>query len=123
MPEQIKISRFFSLLDQQILLLENKLQLMEQIFEKFKINFFQKFSKSKKIILFKHFLVENKNKNKKNANHKVVTVSNKYGFIKQEEYFSQKKVIASKNKQNYYILENKYFGFNPSRINVGSFAY
>ena len=31
LSEQIKISRFFSLLDQQILLLENKLQLIEQI--------------------------------------------------------------------------------------------
>ena len=35
LPEQIKISRFFSLLDQQILLLENKLQLMEQKFNYF----------------------------------------------------------------------------------------
>ena len=111
------------MLDLQISLLENKLQLIESFFEIFKINFFKKFETNEKLILFNEFILANKNRNKSNLNYDVITVSNKYGFIKQEQYFSQKKLVASKNKQNYYILENKYFGFNPSRINVGSFGY
>jgi len=52
--------------------------------------------------------------------HEVWSVSNKYGFVKSEEYFDKK--IASKNTSNYRIIKPGYFAFNPSRINVGSIA-
>ena len=50
------------------------------------------------------------------------SISNKYGFVNQEEYFEDRK-IASNNLSNYYIVKNKNFAYNPSRINVGSLAY
>lgn len=67
-------------------------------------------------------LIKNKNKNKKLEHSLVQSVSNKYGFINQSEYFDNRNV-ASKNTSNYYVIEKGYFAYNPSRIDVGSLAY
>jgi len=61
-----------------------------------------------------------KNKNLKIKN--VESVSNRYGFIKQTEQFDDY-TVASNDLSNYYIISEKYFAYNPSRINVGSIAY
>ena len=58
-------------------------------------------------------------KNNDNCNN-VMSVSNKYGFIKQEEQFS--KQVASKDLRKYKIVSNGDIAYNPSRINVGSIA-
>ena len=78
---------------------------------------------NKNVIKFSEFIIKNKEKNKNNEYTEVVTVSNKYGFIKQSEYFNEKTIIASEDKTNYLIIRHKAFGFNPSRINVGSIGY
>ena len=59
LEEQEKISKFFSLLDQQILLLENKLQLIEQKFEYFLNYLFNKktFNGKKALTLLKEISV------------------------------------------------------------------
>ena len=121
--EQVKISTFLKLLDKQISLLENKLKLTETL-SKFNIaNFFKKTSKIYNFINFKKIVILNKNKNKSNHQYDVATISNKFGFIRQKEYFGDKTNVASENKKNYYIIDKKSFGFNPARINVGSFGY
>jgi len=61
-------------------------------------------------------------KNRKNEIDNVLTVSNSYGFIRQEDYFESGNRIASANTQNYTIVEKGYIAFNPRRINVGSIA-
>ncbi len=58
-------------------------------------------------------------KNKINCKN-VMSVSNKYGFIKQEEHFSKR--VASEDLRNYKIVTNDDIAYNPSRINVGSIA-
>jgi type I restriction enzyme M protein len=65
-------------------------------------------------------LIIEKKERAKNNSHIVWSVSNKYGFINSEDYFDKK--IASLNTSNYKIVKQKYFAFNPSRINVGSIA-
>ena len=121
--EREKISKFLNLLDKQISLLENKLKLTETL-SKFNIaNFFKKTSKIYNFINFKKIVILNKNKNKSNHQYDVATISNKFGFIRQKEYFGDKTNVASENKKNYYIIDKKSFGFNPARINVGSFGY
>ncbi|WP_113842407.1 restriction endonuclease subunit S [Enterococcus cecorum] len=52
----------------------------------------------------------------------VESVSNKYGFIRQTEQFDDY-TVASNDLSNYYIILEKFFAYNPSRINVGSIAY
>ncbi|MCH5316230.1 MAG: restriction endonuclease subunit S [Eubacterium sp.] len=50
----------------------------------------------------------------------VKSVSNKKGFIDQEEQFS--KIVASEDLTNYKIVKKNDIAYNPSRINVGSIA-
>ena len=52
----------------------------------------------------------------------IESVSNRYGFIRQTEQFEDY-TVASSDLSNYYIILEKYFAYNPSRINVGSIAY
>ncbi len=68
------------------------------------------------------FLIKNSTKNKKQKYSLVESVSNKFGFIKQDEYFQNRRV-ASNDTSNYYVVKKGYFAYNPSRIDVGSLAY
>lgn len=67
-------------------------------------------------------LIKNSIKNKKLKYILVQSVSNKYGFINQDEYFDDRRV-ASKDTSNYYVITKGCFAYNPSRIDVGSLAY
>ena len=60
-------------------------------------------------------------KNKDGAINQVESISNKAGFIPQSEQFEDRNV-ASKNLRNYYVIKKGVFGYNPSRLNVGSLA-
>jgi len=60
-------------------------------------------------------------RNKKHQNYEVLSVSNKQGFILQNEQFEDREV-ASEDKSNYKIVSIDDFAFNPARINVGSIA-
>ena len=60
-------------------------------------------------------------KNKDGTINYVESISNKAGFIPQSEQFEDRNV-ASKNLRNYYVIKKGVFGYNPSRLNVGSLA-
>ena len=49
---------------------------------------------------------------------KVLSVTNTYGIVEQEEVF--KKIIASEDLSNYKVIKKGDIAYNPSRINVGS---
>lgn len=130
--EQQKIADFLSLIDNKISLIEEKLEnlknykkgMMQKIFSqeiRFKDDNGEDYPEWGKRIL-KEIITKNKEKNKKNKYSNVQTISNKYGFINQNEYFENRQ-IASKNLKNYYIISKKTFAYNPSRIDVGSLAY
>ena len=67
-------------------------------------------------------LTKNSKKNKDLNVTNVESVSNKTGFTKQTEQFEDYSV-ASADLSNYYVITEKQFAYNPSRINVGSIAY
>jgi type I restriction enzyme S subunit len=67
-------------------------------------------------------LIKNSTKNKGQKYSLVQSVSNKFGFINQDELFEDRRV-ASKDTSNYYVIEKGHFAYNPSRIDVGSLAY
>lgn len=52
---------------------------------------------------------------------RVLSVSNKYGFINQDEQFEDREV-ASADTSNYKVVHKGDFAYNPARINVGSVA-
>ena len=67
-------------------------------------------------------LVKNSLKNKDLKYSQVQSVSNKLGFVNQENIFENRRV-ASLDTSNYYVIEKGVFAYNPSRIDVGSLAY
>ena len=52
---------------------------------------------------------------------RVLSVSNRYGFIDQDEQFEDREV-ASADTSNYKVVHKGDFAYNPARINVGSVA-
>ena len=132
LEEQQKIGDFFMLLDKRIEQQEEKIALLKD----YKKAMMQKIFSQK--IRFKD---ENGNdypdweekmlgemiyrSSKKNTDQKydrIQSISNKYGFVNQEDYFQDRRV-GSLNVSNYYVINKGCFAYNPSRIDVGSLAY
>jgi len=131
LEEQEKIASFLTSVDTKIeqltkkesLLQEYKKGVMQKIFNqeiRFKDEKRNDFSdwKTKKL---GEFLKQKSNKNKNKLIDLVLSVSNKKGFITQNEQFDGYEV-ASKDITGYKIVEKGDYAYNPSRINVGSIA-
>ena len=116
--EQLKVAKFLSLLDKKIELQSKKIEDLK-LFKLYTKN--QIFKDYDEIFKLKDILVKWNKKNKNNSVKYVESISNKYGFISQSDQFEDRNV-ASKNLNNYYIIEKGVFGYNPSRLNVGSLA-
>lgn len=71
-------------------------------------------------IRLKSVLREVKTRNKNNSIDRVLSVTNHSGFVLPEEQFSKR--VASDDVSNYKVVKNGEYGYNPSRLNVGSFA-
>ena len=118
LSEQQKIARFLSLIDERIAT-QNKI--------------IEDLKKLKSAIIDTHFngkitnrrlgdlIHEVSNRNKKNLDLPVLSVSNRQGFISQSEQF-ENRIIASDDTSNYKIVIKDDFAYNPARINVGSIA-
>ena len=116
--EQKKITRLLSIVDERI---ETQNKIIEDL------------KKLKSAIIDCHFngrkannrlgdlIHEVSNRNKRNTDLPVLSVSNRQGFIAQSEQF-ENRIIASDDTSNYKIVIKNDFAYNPARINVGSIA-
>ena len=132
LEEQQKIGDFFMLLDKRIeqqeqkiaLLKDYKKAMMQKIFSQ-KIRFKDENGndypdwEEKKL---GEIVYRNSKKNKDQKYTLIQSISNKYGFVNQEDYFEDRRV-GSLDVSNYYVINNGCFAYNPSRIDVGSLAY
>jgi type I restriction enzyme S subunit len=66
------------------------------------------------------FLINAGPRNKKLTYSRVLSVTNKKGFILPQEQFAR--VVASEDLSNYKVVFRGDFAYNPSRINVGSIS-
>jgi len=114
---QNKISKFIKNIDKRIQtqskIIEDYSSLKKSIID----NFFNELTNSS---LGEH-IIEITERNGYKNEYEVLSVSNKYGFIKQNEQFEDR-IIASENKSNYKVVRKNTFAYNPARINVGSIA-
>ena len=114
---QNKISKFIKNIDKRIQtqskIIEDYSSLKKSIID----NFFNELTNSS---LGEH-IIEITERNGYKNEYEVLSVSNKYGFIKQNEQFEDR-IIASENKSNYKVVRKNTFAYNPTRINVGSIA-
>lgn len=134
LPEQEAIGELFQTVDQLIQLQDQKLATLKEQKQTFLRKMFPAQGQKAPEIRLQGFdgeweekklgevLLKNNKKNKNLAVINVESVSNKFGFLKQTEQFEDYSV-ASSDLSNYYVVTEKQFAYNPSRINVGSIAY
>ena len=67
-----------------------------------------------------HFISEVSMRNRGNEIDRVLSVTNRNGFVLPEDQFERR--VASANVTNYKIVNQGQYAYNPSRINVGSIA-
>ena len=133
LPEQTSIGNFFRTLDTTIALHKRKLDGLRKLKKAYLQQMFPQAGENVPRLRFRGFtgdweqrklgevLIKNSEKNKEQTISNVESVSNKFGFVKQDEYFEERK-IASNDTSNYYVIRKGAFAYNPSRINVGSIA-
>ena len=123
--EQEKIAEILSTWDEAINLTINLIESKKQFKKALMQNLltakirFPEFQDEWKETKLGKFLKEKSDRNTKNID-LVLSVTNKFGFVTQVEYFD--KSVASDNMANYKIVKKGNFAYNPSRINVGSIA-
>ena len=116
--EQKKIAKLISLLDERIAtqnkIIEDLKKLESAIIE-------ASFSTNDIKVQLSNLLVQQSTRNRRGLDLKVLSVSNKHGFIAQSEQFEDRE-IASEDTSNYKVVSKGMFAYNPARINVGSIA-
>ena len=117
--EQTKIGRLLSLLDERIAT-QNKV--IEDL-KKLKSAIAERVYNCRTYQLYRigDVIEQVSKRNNSMSIDKVLSVSNKLGFINQSEQFEDR-IVASEDTSNYKIVYKDEFAYNPARINVGSIA-
>ncbi|WP_430224386.1 restriction endonuclease subunit S [Mycoplasmopsis bovis] len=132
--EQNKIGKIFYNLDSLITLHQRKLlslknlksRLLDRMFCDEKSQFpsirFKEFTNAWEQDTAKNLFIPYRVKNSSNMNLVSYSVTNKDGFVNQNEYFDDGGKAVFADKKNSLIVSINTFAYNPSRINVGSLA-
>ena len=119
--EQDKIARLLSLLDQRIKAQKKIIEDLKKLKDAITHSHFRNELSNSPIVYIGQYITQVSKRNKDSKIDRVLSVSNKYGFIDQDEQFEDREV-ASADTSNYKIVHKGDFAYNPARINVGSVA-
>ena len=117
--EQAKIAKLLYLIDKRIATQNKIIEDLKKL--KCAIIEIEYSHKTRSVSHLGDFIEQTSKRNKGNTIQKVLSVSNRQGFIQQSEQF-ENRTIASDDTSNYKIVERNCFAYNPARINVGSIA-
>ena len=106
---------FFKELDELIDLYEKVYKNVERVIQ----SYLEKMYSSNELIELEKYITKYSSKNKKNLKLDIYSITNDKGFVLQKEKFNDRQ-IASTDTNNYTIVEKNCFGYNPSRIDIGS---
>ncbi|MFV8477767.1 hypothetical protein [Mycoplasma sp. VS410B] len=84
---------------------------------------FNGFGKEWKTYYFNEIIYPSGEKNINNLPLKSYSVSNKYGFVNQEEQFKYGGIALAADKSRSTIVDCNTFAYNPARIDIGSIGY
>lgn len=116
--EQQKIVNIIRVVNEKLSVIKKKITALKK-YKKGLINLCFSFGQTSTI---SSFVTQLDLRNKSNEKLTVFSISNKKGFIPQEEQFEGNE-IASSDKSNYKVVKKGDFAYNPARINVGSIGF
>ena len=116
--EQEKIVQILSKFDTAIEKTEALIAAKRKRFEWLKTSSINKRGYRKTLV--SDLIFEISSRNRSNQSDRVLSVTNRDGFVLSEDQFERR--VASANLSNYKIVERRQYAYNPSRINVGSIA-
>ena len=121
LSEQRKISIFLSLLNQRIETQRKIIEDLKKLKDAITHFHFRNELMHSPMTYIGQYITQVSIRNKDTKIDRVLSVSNKYGFVDQDEQFEDR-VVASIDTSNYKVVQKGDFAYNPARINVGSVA-
>lgn len=118
LEEQAEILDVFAYWDRAIEATEDLITAKQQQFEWLTTRLINQ-SGGKKTLL-SDFVTEVSTRNRGGQIERVLSVTNRNGFVLPEDQFERR--VASADVSNYKVVERGQYAYNPSRINVGSIA-
>ena len=121
LSEQRKISIFLNLLNQRIETQKKIIEDLKKLKDAITHFHFRNELTHSPMTYIGQYITQVSRRNKDTKIDRVLSVSNKYGFVDQDEQFEDR-VVASIDTSNYKVVQKGDFAYNPARINVGSVA-
>lgn len=116
--EQKEIVAIITKWDRVIEVTENLTTAKKQQFEWLTTRLINQSGGKKKLLA--DFITEVSTRNRGSQIERVLSVTNRNGFVLPEDQFERR--VASADVSNYKVVERGQYAYNPSRINVGSIA-
>ena len=119
--ERSKVASFLRLIDERISTQKKIIEDLKKLKDAITHSHFRNELSNSPIVYIGQYITQVSKRNKDSKIDRVLSVSNKYGFIDQDEQFEDREV-ASADTSNYKVVHKGDFAYNPARINVGSVA-
>ena len=119
--ERNKIALFLRIIDERISTQRKIIEDLKKLKDAITHSHYRNEMSHSPMVYIGQYITQVSKRNKDAKIDRVLSVSNKYGFINQDEQFDDREV-ASADTSNYKVVHKGDFAYNPARINVGSVA-